>query len=174
MLNSSAGDSPHLHPLRRARRACALCFDDVRAERAPWRSVGSMGASGARSACTSPIFVRCASPPGTARATLRALLRPARAPRGSTRAVLAGREARADPGGAPARARRPRRLSEGGAPRVLHAPPTRTGILGVGVGLCVLRVAPHRSHKGFAQFARFAHCFVIQSLWGSQIYFFIF
>eukprot|EP00964_Phaeocystis_antarctica_P097865 scaffold63929_cov65-Phaeocystis_antarctica.AAC.3 len=32
-----------------------------------------MGASGARSACASPIFVRCASPPGTARATLRAL-----------------------------------------------------------------------------------------------------
>ena len=36
-------------------------------------------------ACTSPIFARCASPPGTACATLRALLCPARAPRGSTR-----------------------------------------------------------------------------------------
>eukprot|EP00964_Phaeocystis_antarctica_P126592 scaffold90265_cov60-Phaeocystis_antarctica.AAC.1 len=44
-----------------------------------------MRASGARSACTSPIFVRCASPPGTAYATLRALLCPTRAPRGSTR-----------------------------------------------------------------------------------------
>ena len=36
-------------------------------------------------ACRSPIFARCASPPGTACATLRALLCPARAPRGSTR-----------------------------------------------------------------------------------------
>ena len=43
-----------------------------------------MRAPGARSACTSPIFVRCASPPGTARATPRAQLCPARAPRGST------------------------------------------------------------------------------------------
>eukprot|EP00964_Phaeocystis_antarctica_P075847 scaffold46862_cov50-Phaeocystis_antarctica.AAC.2 len=44
-----------------------------------------MRASGACSACTSPIFVQCASPPGTAYAPLRALLCPARAPRGSTR-----------------------------------------------------------------------------------------
>ena len=76
----SRRDSLHLHPLRRARPfALTTCAPSV-----PHGSVGSMGASGACSACTSLIFVRCASPPGTARATLRALLRPARAPRGST------------------------------------------------------------------------------------------
>ena len=64
----------------RAPFAATTCAPSV-----PHGSVGSMRASGACSACTSPIFVRCASPPGTARATLRALLRPARAPRGSTR-----------------------------------------------------------------------------------------
>ena len=65
--------------LHRAPFASTTCAPSV-----PHGSVGSMGASGARSACTSLIFIRCASPPGTARATLRALLRPARAPRGST------------------------------------------------------------------------------------------
>ena len=56
-------------------------------------------------------------------ATLRALLiTPRTGPNEVQRAVLAGRVTRVDPGGAPARARRPRRLSEGSAPRALHAP----------------------------------------------------
>jgi hypothetical protein len=77
-------DYVHLHPLRRARPfALTTCAPSV-----PHGSVGSMRASGARSACTSLIFVRFASPPGTARAALRALLRPARPPRGSTRGPL--------------------------------------------------------------------------------------
>ena len=70
--------TPQTHAPR-APFASTTCAPSV-----PHGSVGSMGASGARSACTSPIFVRCASPPGTAYATLRAPLRPARAPRGST------------------------------------------------------------------------------------------
>ena len=41
-------------------------------------------------------------------------------PHGVRRAVLAGREARADPGGAPARARRPRHLSERGGWLSIH------------------------------------------------------
>ena len=64
----------------RAPFAATTCAPSV-----PHGSVGSMRASGAQSACTSPIFVRCASPPGTAYAPLSARLCPARAPRGSTR-----------------------------------------------------------------------------------------
>ena len=99
----------HLPPFRRAHRARPFCGDrpPTRACRAcvPHGSVGSMRAPGARSACTSLIFVRCASPPGTACATL---LCPARAPRGSTRGPRGAGDPRTDPGGAPACARRPR------------------------------------------------------------------
>ena len=64
----------------RAPFAAATCAPSV-----PHETVGSMRPCRACPACTSPIFARCASPPGTACATLRALLCPARAPRGSTR-----------------------------------------------------------------------------------------
>ena len=46
--------------------------------------VGSGRCCLVRSASASFIFLRCASPPGSACAALRAILRPARAPRGST------------------------------------------------------------------------------------------
>jgi hypothetical protein len=93
----------------RAPFAAATCVPSV-----PHGSVGSMRPYRACPACTSPIFARCASSPGTACATLRALLCPARAPREVRRVVLAGREARVDPGGASARARPARRALEGG------------------------------------------------------------
>ena len=64
----------------RAPFAATTCTPSV-----PDESVGSRRPPGACPACTSPIFVRCASPPGTAHAPLSARLCPARAPRGSTR-----------------------------------------------------------------------------------------
>jgi hypothetical protein len=64
----------------RAPFAAATCAPSV-----PHETVGSVRPCRACPACTSLIFVGCASLPGTACATLRALLCPARAPRGSTR-----------------------------------------------------------------------------------------
>ena len=58
--------------------------DDLRAERAPHESVGSMRPSGACLACTSPILGQCTPPTGTACATLRARLCPARPTRDPT------------------------------------------------------------------------------------------
>ena len=71
-------------------------------------------------------------------------------PHGVRRVVLAGREARADPGEAPTRARRPRRLSEGSGPRVL-ATRTRRRPLGAGRGGVVRGCSgahPHRATRG--------------------------
>ena len=64
----------------RAPFAATTCTPSV-----PHESVGSRRPPGASPACASPIFVRCASPPGTAYTPLSARLCSARAPRGSTR-----------------------------------------------------------------------------------------
>ena len=64
----------------RAPLALTTCAPSV-----PHATAGFTSPSGACSACTSPIFVESASPPGTACAALGALFRSARPPRGSTR-----------------------------------------------------------------------------------------
>ena len=85
------------------------------------------------------------------------------------RAVLAGRVARADPGGAPARARPARRPSERCTSCPSYPPCTaRAGALrvpGEGVSACVLRGALHRATRGVVGFARFAHCLGLRSPW---------
>ena len=84
-----------LHPLRRAARApfaATTCAPSV-----PHGSVGSMRASGACSACTSLIFVRCASPLG--RNSLRHPTSPIMSRTGPTRF-----DARSSRGGRPERA----------------------------------------------------------------------
>ena len=102
----SLPETTYTYPCRRARREPPL--RQRRARRAcPTRPRGSLAPlSGACSACTSPIFVQSASPPGTACAALGALFCPARAPRGSTRDPRGGGGPSGPPwlpGGAPAR-----------------------------------------------------------------------
>ena len=106
-------DSLHLHPLRRARRAHPLLRR--RARRAcptglwgPWGPPGH--ARRARRSFSSDVPHRPEQP-----APPYEPYYVPHGPHGVRRAVLARQEALADPGGAPARARRPRRLSEGGA-----------------------------------------------------------
>jgi len=62
------------------------------------------------------------------------------------RVVLAPREARVDPGGAPARARRLRGLLEGGCTSCPSCPRTRR-CLGCGGGCACSRVHPHRATR---------------------------
>ena len=145
----------------------------TRAPSVPHGSVWSRRPSGACPACTSPILARCASPPGTAYAPLSARLCPARAPRGSTR----GPRGAGGPSGPWEVARVCSAGTSSVGRRCTSCPscPTHTHWHpGSGSGVVCAPGCTHRSRKGVAQFARFAHCFVIQSLWGSQIFYFIF
>ena len=88
-------------------------------------------------------------------------------PHGARRVVLAGREARADPGGAPARARPSRRPSERCTSCPSYPPCTaRAGALrvpGEGVGACVLRGALHRATRGLQGLQG------LRTVWGSEV-----
>ena len=99
----------HTPPPTRAPRAPFACGGEVRVPSVAHETVGSMRPSRACPACRSPIFARCVSPPGTACgcATLRALsiYSVPHGPHEVRRVLLAGRESRVGPLGAPARAR---------------------------------------------------------------------
>ena len=90
--------------------------------------------------------------------------------------VLAGREARVDPEGAPARARPARRALEGlGVP--FHAPCPRACPVCVREGLCAASGgrAPTEPWEGVAGFASFVHCLGgPKSLGVSDFLFFLF
>jgi hypothetical protein len=157
-------------PPTRAPRApfvAATCAPSV-----PHETVGSMRPCRACPACTSPIFTRCASPPGTACATLRALLCPARAPRGSTRGPRGAGGPSGPWGGTRTCSAGASCAGRGGVPCALSCPPRTCPVCAGGI----VRSGGERpqSHKGGCRVCKLCALFGARKSLGSQIFYFFY